>query len=163
MEWYHSYYTNRQSMQEHTGSELYQAIEYTKSIDEDASRKIMEQFQFDQTALPETIFDIFPAVPVKENGDMSYLFMDLCCDILCIYQKAFGPLPSQMRWLRRLEKQAMLLDAELKTLVMDKHMDENIKARLCRIVCCNVRSMWPYKWDWFNFMNAAIDDFASEN
>ena len=90
-----SYYTNRQSMQEHTGSELYQAIEYTKSIDEDASRKIMEQLQFDQTALAETIFDIFPAVPVKENGDMSYLFMDLCCDILCIYQKAFGPLPSQ--------------------------------------------------------------------
>ena len=101
-------------MHEHTGSELYQAIEYTKSIDEDASRKIMEQFQFDQTARSETIFDIFLAVIAEENEDMSYLFMDLCYDILCIYQKAFGPLPSQNEmdydWL---EKHAMLLDAKL--------------------------------------------------
>ena len=82
-------------MHEHTGNELYQAIEYIKSIDEDANRKIMEQFQFDQTALAETIFGIFPAVTAKENEDMSYLFMDFCYDILCIYQKAFGPLPSQ--------------------------------------------------------------------
>ncbi len=31
--------------------EIYQALRYTKSIDEKTGRKILEQFQLDQTAL----------------------------------------------------------------------------------------------------------------
>jgi hypothetical protein len=150
-------------MHELTERELYQALEYAKSLDENAGRRILEQFQLDQIALAQTIFGIFPAVIAEKNQDMANLFMDLCFDVICVYQKAFGPLPSQkdmdLEWL---EKQAMLLDAELQSLMTDKHMDEKIRENL-------QDRLWQRSLDetgqtrLVNFMNAAIDDFASEN
>ncbi|MDD5319510.1 MAG: hypothetical protein PHD43_02625 [Methylococcales bacterium] len=150
-------------MHELTDRELYQALEYAKSIDEDDGRKIIEQFQLEQTALAQTIFDIFPTVIAEENQEMSYLFMDLCFDVLCVFQKAFGPLPSQndmdIDWI---EKQAVLLDAELLSLIKDKYMDDKIRSKLQdrflnRVIKDNSQMRLV------NFMNAAIDDFASEN
>jgi hypothetical protein len=82
-------------MHELTDRELYQALRYAKSIDENTGRKILDQFQSDQTALAQTIFGILPAVIAEQNQDMANLFMDLCFDVICVYQKAFGPLPSQ--------------------------------------------------------------------
>jgi hypothetical protein len=118
-------------MHELTDRELYQALEYAKSMDENAGRRILEQFQLDQFALAQTIFGIFPAVIAEQNPDMANLFMDLCFDVICVYQKAFGPLPLQkdmdLDWL---EKQAMLLDAELQSLMADKHMDDRIREKL---------------------------------
>jgi hypothetical protein len=150
-------------MHELTDRELYQALEYAKSMDENAGRRILEQFQLDQTALAQTIFGIFPAVIAEQNQDMANLFMDLCFDVICVYQKTFGPLPSQkdmdLEWL---EKQAMLLDAELQSLMTDKHMDERIRERLQDRL--RQRSLdETEQMGLVNFMNAAIDDFASEN
>lgn len=150
-------------MHELTERELYHALEYAKSIDDDAGRKIIEQFQLDQPALAETVFYIFPSVIAEENLDMSHLFMDLCFDVLCVFQKSFGPLPSQkdmdFDWL---EKQAMLLDAELQSLIADKHMDEKIRSKLQdRLLQRSLNE--TVQMGLVNFMNAAIDDFASEN
>lgn len=150
-------------MHELTERELYQALEYAKSLDENAGRRILEQFQLDQIALAQTIFGIFPAVIAEQNQDMANLFMDLCFDVICVYQKAFGPLPSQkdmdLDWL---EKQAMLLDAELQSLMTDKHMDDRIREKLQDRL--RQRSLDETgQMGLVNFMNAAIDDFASEN
>jgi hypothetical protein len=150
-------------MRELSEQELYQALAYAKSIDEENGEKILEQFQIEQTDLAQAIFDIFPAVIAEENKDMSYLFMDLCFDVLCVYQNAFGPLPSQndmdIDWL---EKQAVLLDAELQSLIKDKHMDGKIRAKLQDRFVSRVIKDSP-QMTLVNFMNAAIDDFASEN
>jgi hypothetical protein len=145
-------------MHELTERELYQALEYAKSLDENAGRRILEQFQLDQTALAQTIFGIFPAVIAEQNRDMANLFMDLCFDVICVYQQAFGPLPSQkdmdLDWL---EKQAMLVDAELQSLMAEK-IREKLQDRLRQ------RSLDETgQKGLVNFMNAAIDDFASEN
>ncbi|MEC4749018.1 hypothetical protein [Methylomicrobium sp. Wu6] len=150
-------------MHELTERELYQALEYAKSLDENAERRILEQFQLEQIALAQTIFGIFPAVIAEQNQDMANLFMDLCFDVICVYQKAFGPLPSQkdmdLDWL---EKQAMLLDAELQSLMTDKHMDEKIREKLQDLL--RQRSLDETgQMGLVNFMNVAIDDFASEN
>jgi hypothetical protein len=150
-------------MHELTERELYQALEYAKSMDESAGRKIMEQFGLDQTALAQTIFCMFPMVIAEQNQDMANLFMDLCFDVICVYRKAFGPLPSQkdmdLDWL---EKQAMLLDAELQSLMADRHMDEKIREKLQDRL--RQRSLDETgQMGLVNFMNAAIDDFASEN
>lgn len=52
-------------------------------------------------------------VIAEQDKDMSHLFMDLCFDVICVFENAFGPLPSQsdmdINWL---EKQAVLLDTE---------------------------------------------------
>ncbi|MDD5494111.1 MAG: hypothetical protein PHG36_05515 [Dehalococcoidia bacterium] len=150
-------------MHELTDRELYQALEYAKSIDEDAGRKIMEQFQLEQTALAQTIFGIFPTVIAEENQEMSYLFMDMCFDVLCVFQKAFGPLPSQnnidIDWI---EKHAVLLDAELQSLIKDKYMDDKIRSKLQDRFLNRVIKDNP-QMGLVNFMNAAIDDFTSEN
>ena len=150
-------------MHELTDQELYQALAYAKSIDEVAGRKIIEQFQLEQSALAETIFDLFPAVIAEENESMSFLFMDLCFDVLCVYQKAFGPLPSQQElavdWL---EKQAMLLDVELQALIQDKVMDARIRSKLQdRLLQRSLQE--TLQMGLVNYMNAAIDDYASEN
>lgn len=150
-------------MHELTERELYQALEYAKSIDEDTGRKIIERFQLDQTALAQTIFSIFPDVIAKENQEMSYLFMDLCFDVLCVFQKAFGSLPSQndmgFDWL---EKQAVLLDAELQSLIIDRHMDEKIRTKLQDRLISRVIEDTP-QMGLVKFLNEAIDDFASES
>ncbi|MGR9115402.1 MAG: hypothetical protein ACU85E_06520 [Gammaproteobacteria bacterium] len=150
-------------MHELTEHELYQALEYAKSIDDATGRTIIEQFQLDQPALSEAIFYVFPAVIAEENMDMSHLFMDLCFDVLCVFQHAFGPLPSQnnmdFEWL---EKQVMLLDVELHSLIANRHMDEKMRSKLQdRLLQRSLDE--TMQMGLVNFMNAAIDDFASEN
>lgn len=149
-------------MHELSESELFDAIHYAKSIDEETGAKIIEQFQLEQTALAQTIFGMFPAFIAEENPEMSYLFMDLCFDVLCVFQKAFGPLPVQSEmdydWL---EKQAVLLDTELQALITDRHMDEKIRSKLQdRFVKRSIEE--TAQMGLVSFMNAAIDDFASE-
>jgi hypothetical protein len=82
-------------MYELSERELYEAIHYAKSIDEQTGAKLIEQLQFEQAALVQTIFGIFPTIIAEENPEMSYLIMDLCFDVLSVFQYAFGPLPSQ--------------------------------------------------------------------
>jgi hypothetical protein len=152
-----------ESMQELTNQELYQALEYAKSIDEDTGRKMLEQFQLDQTALAQTIFGIFPPIIARENQDMSYLFMDLCFDVLCVFQKAFGPLPSQndmdFDWAA---KQAVLLDAELQSLIKENPMDDKIRAKLQDRFASRAVEDTP-QIGLVKLMNEVIDDYASES
>ena len=150
-------------MQELSEHELYLALEYAKNIDEASGRKIIEQFQLEQTALAQTIFNIFPTVIAEQDQSMAELFMDLCFDVICVYQKAFGPLPSQnvmgFDWL---EKSAVLLDTELQALMTNKPMDEKFRDKLQtrfveRVIEGNSQA------GLIKFMNDSIDDFASEN
>lgn len=150
-------------MCELTTRELYQALEYAKTIDENTGRKILERFQLDQTAFAQTIFGVFPNVIAQQNQDMANLFMDLCFDVICVFEKAFGPLPSQntmgFDWL---EKSAALLDTELQALMTDRPMEPKIRDKLQdrfleRIMDSNTQT------GLVNFMNAAIDEYASEN
>lgn len=150
-------------MHELTDRELYNAIAYAKSIDENAGRKIIERFQLDQPALAGTIFGIFPIVITEKDQDMAHLFMDLCFDVICVFEKAFGPLPSQSDldpdWV---EKQALLLDTELQAMMSGRSMEPKIKNKLegrfyDRMIDETAQT------GLVKFMNAAIDDFASES
>lgn len=150
-------------MRELTDKELYQALSHTKSIDEETGRKIMTQFQLEHPALAEILYVVFPSIIARENESMSYLFMDLCFDVMCVFQTAFGSLPSRNKmdgdWL---EKQAMLLDVELQALMKDQVMDDRIRSKLHERLLQR-RLDEAVQNGLINFMNAAIDDFASEN
>lgn len=150
-------------MRELSERELYKALEYAKNIDGDTGKQLLEQFQVDQTAFAQTIFGVFPAVIAEQDQSMAELFMDLCFDVICVFEHAFGPLPSQdimgFDWL---EKSAVLLETELQALMTDKPMDAKIRDKLQerfleRVIDGNGQT------GLVNFMNAAIDDFASEN
>lgn len=143
--------------------ELYQALAYAKSINEESGAKIIEQFQSEQTGLAQAIFSIFPQAIAQENEDMSYLFMDLCFDVLCVFQKAFGPLPSQERmdydWL---ERQAALIDTELQALIQDKFIDEKTNPKP-QDAFVNPVAKDSSQNGLVDFMNNVIDDFAAED
>ncbi|WP_404360255.1 hypothetical protein [Methylotuvimicrobium sp. KM1] len=150
-------------MQALTDRELYQALEYAKSIDETTGRGIMADFQTDQTMLAQMLFGIFPGIIAEQNQDMAHLFMDLCFDLLCVFQKAFGPLPAQneldIDWL---QKQAMLLDTELQAVKKNQDMDEKIRNSLQQRMISRTHDETPQS-GLIAFMNAAVDDYASEN
>ena len=99
----------------------------------------------------------------EQDQNMAELFMDLCFDVICVFQEAFGPLPSQnlmgMDWL---EKSAALLDTELQSLMTNKPMDDKFRDKLQnrymeRVINGNSQT------GLIKFLNACIDDFASEN
>jgi hypothetical protein len=143
--------------------ELYQALQYAKGLDEETGRKILEQFKLDQTALAQTIFGVFPMVIAEQDKDMSHLFMDLCFDVICVFENAFGALPSQTNMdINWLEKQAVLLDTELQALMTDKHMDDKFRDKLQNRLVQREIEENPQP-GLIKFMNAAIDDFASES
>jgi hypothetical protein len=78
--------------------ELYEAIYYTKSVDEETGAKLIKQFQLEQTSMAQTLFGIFPGVIAEQDQDMSYSFMDLCFDVLCVFQHSFGSITLSKRY-----------------------------------------------------------------
>jgi hypothetical protein len=144
-----------------TERELYEALTYAKSIDRDAGAYILEQFQQEQTAFATTIFGIFPNVLAEQDVELSYLFMDLVFDVLCVFQNVFGPLPDQSDidadWL---EKQAVLLDTELQSL-MTEDMNAKFRHKLQNRFVQRAKEDNP-QVGLINYMNAAVDEFAKE-
>ncbi|PKD38625.1 hypothetical protein CWO84_20585 [Methylomonas sp. Kb3] len=115
-------------MRELTDRELYQALQYAKSQDENAGRSILQQFQTEQSALAQTIFGVFSALIADKDKDLANLFMDLCFDVICVFRHAFGDLPDQrvlnMEWL---QNTAALLDAELQAFMPGNKMDTKFR------------------------------------
>ncbi len=102
-------------MQELTDKQLYEALRFAKSQDEQAGQVILERFQTNQPAFAQTLFGVFPSVIAEQDQDMAHLFMDLCFDVIAVYEHAFGKVPEQRilgnHWF---EEKAILLDQEMK-------------------------------------------------
>jgi len=146
-------------MHELTESELYQALEYAKNIDEENGKRILSQFETDQPMLFQTIFSIFPTLIAEQNQDMAHLFMDLCFEIICVYQKAFGDTPIFIDDPSWMERQAILLDTEFQSLINNQAMDKAIRKRLQdRFVKYNENHV---QVGLVKFLNESIDEFAS--
>ncbi len=149
-------------MHELSDQELFAALQYARSIDEQQGRKILEQFQADQPALANTIFGIFPTVIAQQNQDLSYFFMDLCFDIICVFAHAFGPLPAQsgldITWL---EKQVSMMGTELQAVMKNATMDAQIQKKLQDRLLEREKNN-PVQSGLVQFLNTAIDEYASE-
>ena len=154
---------NQHTMHELTDRELFLALQYAKSLDENAGREIILRFQNEQPALAQAVFGIFPSMIAQQNQDMSHLFMDLCFDVICVFEHAFGTLPAQktidVEWL---EKQAALVDSELQALMPETAMDEKIRDKLQNRFKQREHEDDP-QTGLVKFMNDSIDEFAAEN
>jgi len=149
-------------MHELSDRELFKAIEYAKNIDEEYGRTILEKFQTDQPGLAQTMFNIFPSVIAEQNKDMAYLFMDMCFDVICIYQHAFGNTPAldemNTDWL---EKQVALLEAELQAIMPKNAMDTKFRDKLqSRMIQRENDEIIQHGL--IKFMNSWIDEFSAE-
>ncbi|WP_445371958.1 hypothetical protein ACH518_04010 [Methylomonas sp. HW2-6] len=105
-------------MQELSDQQLFAALQYARSQDEQSGRAILERFQTRQPAFAQTILNVFPSVMVDLDQAMAHLFMDLCFDVIAVYEQAFGKVPDHRlvgnRWF---EERAARLDREMKMAV----------------------------------------------
>ncbi len=142
--------------------ELYQALEYARSMDQESGKRLMIQLEIDQPMFFQTIFKTFPSIIAERNEDMANLFMDLCFDIACVYKKVFGNLPKYKDDPTWMERQAGLLDKELKPLMEGRFINDKRSQRM--------------KEDFFKpkpgevqqnallqFLNEGVDDLAADN
>ncbi len=86
-------------MRELSENELYQALKYAKSIDEDTGRDIIERFEIDQTALAQMIFGIFPdiiAEEIKKCPTYIWIYVLTC---FAFFKKPSAPCPLKMIWI----------------------------------------------------------------
>lgn len=110
--------------------ELYQALSYAKSLDQDSGKRLMIQLEIDQPLLFNTVFKTFPGIIGERHQDLANLFMDLCFDVVGVYQKAFGSTPKFKDDPTWMERQAGLLDKELKPLMEGRHVSDQRSQRM---------------------------------
>jgi len=105
-------------MHELTDKQLYEALHFARSQDEQAGRAILEQFQAKQTAFAQTLFGVFPSAIADLDQNMAHLFMDLCFDVIAVFDHAFGKVPDQRivgnSWFK---DKALRLDREMKAAI----------------------------------------------
>jgi hypothetical protein len=148
-------------MEDLTEHQLYQALKYAKSIDEDNGKMIMSQFETDQPILFQTIFGIFPSILADQNQDMAHLFMDLCFEIICVYQNALGDVPKFIDDPTWMERQSILLEAEFLLLRQSQSVTKTNKKKLQGHFIQDDAN--PIQAGLVKYLNESIDEFASES
>lgn len=140
-------------MQELTDKQLFEALHYARSQDEQAGRAILEGFQASQTAFAQTLFGVFPSVIVDLDQAMAHLFMDLCFDVVAVYEHAFGKAPDQRivgnRWF---EEKAMQFDPEMKAAMGQARLNASVNSL-----------EEEHQKALVNFLHAAIDQQSSDS
>ncbi|MCX7073771.1 MAG: hypothetical protein QX193_01820 [Methylococcales bacterium] len=148
--------------------ELYEALEYARSVDEEQGKHILIQFEIDQPMFSQTLFSIFPTIIDNQSNELKYqnlaqYFADLCFDVLCVYQQSFGKMPRTFEqdstWM---ESQAMLLDKELAPLLASSHVNEKA-AKKMREAFFKPKEGEFTQTGLVEFMNMSIDDFAKNS
>jgi hypothetical protein len=98
----------------------------------------------------------------ERDQALAHLFMDICFDVICVFQHAFGKLPSQQvlgfEWLA---KSAAQLDPELQAMMsgdsMNKKWRDKLKNRFKeRMIESQTQS------GLVDFLNTTIDQFVIE-
>ena len=135
------------AMHELTDKQLYEALHYAKSQDEQAGKAILERFQANQTVFAQTLFGVFPSVIAEQDQSMAHLFMDLCFDVIAVFEHAFGKVPDQRivgnSWF---EEKALLLDRDISAAMTQATSSES-----------NNRLGHEHQKGLVGFLHAAID------
>jgi len=59
-------------MHELVERELYEALEYARTIDQDKGKHILIQFEIDQPLFSQTLFNVFPSIIDNQNDEHQY-------------------------------------------------------------------------------------------
>jgi hypothetical protein len=148
-------------MHELTEHELYLALEYAKSLDEHKGRRILMGFEADQPLLFQTLFSVFPGIIAEQSQDLAHYFMDLCFEVICVYQHAFGAPPKFADDPTWMERQAVLLGEEFHAVMHKQVLDEANKKKLQAHFMGS--GAIKVQAGLVRFMNESIDEFASNH
>jgi hypothetical protein len=87
-----------------TRAEVFNALHYSKTLTEQEASVLLSRFSQQQPALEQMIFGGFSQAVASQSEPMSHVFMDICFDILCVYQRILGELPPKAvtpQWLHK--------------------------------------------------------------
>lgn len=73
--------------------EVFNAIQQAKSLTEEQASKILDRFTQEQPAIHQMVFVGLPLAIETQNRQMSHVFMDICFDVICVYEQILGELP----------------------------------------------------------------------
>jgi hypothetical protein len=142
--------------------ELYQALEYARNVDQDTGKQMLIQCEIDQPLLFQTIFKVFPSIIAEQNEDLANHFADLCFDVIAVFKKAFGTMPKFKDDPTWMERQAMLMDADLKPLIENKRVTKKASQQM-KENFTKPKEGEIIQTGLVNFLNECVDDFASYN
>jgi len=96
------------------------------------------------------------------NQDMANLYLDLSCDVIWLFAKAFGKIPNindEETWVLN---KLSLIDAELKSLTNDIPMDSKIRDNLQeRFVSRSFQA--KIQLELMNYLDSQVNNYASFN
>lgn len=95
-------------------AEVFNAIQYAKSLTENQASAILERFCQEQPAIQQMMFVGLPLAIESQNRQMSHVFMDLCFDIVCVYEQVLGELPANAVTPQWLHQKMASLEEEMK-------------------------------------------------
>jgi hypothetical protein len=113
-------------------SEITRSIREGKKLSEEEGTAVLDQFEQEQPEIYQAIFGPLSDAIGEDNLDMSYLFLDLCFDIIWVYRKAFGNPPKSVAGKEWLNAKISRLDAEMKSVDEDLTMNERFRRHLQR-------------------------------
>ena len=113
-----------------TRSEVDDFVNEGRQLSEKEGTSILDQFERRQPLMYQAIFGELSDGIAEVNSDMANLFLDLCFDIILVYQKAFGNASGKSRSKKWFDEKVALLDAELKSLNTEDRMSNKFRQRL---------------------------------
>lgn len=149
-------------MHELIEGELYQALEYAKSVDQNQGQRIIIQFEIDQPLLSQTVFNAFSSMIAEHSEELSHFFMDLCFEIICVYQHAFGSTPRFKDDPTWMERQAVLFDEVLQPMADKKRIDLKQSNKM-KALFYQPKEGEIIQNGLVQFLNDSIDDDAEGN
>jgi hypothetical protein len=149
-------------MHELVEQELYAALRYAKTVDEDQGKRLMIQFEIDQPVLFQTLFNTFASIIGDRHAELSHLFMDLCFETLCVYQHSFGKMPKMQSDPNFMERQIALVDKELKPLLTHKTADFKRSQRM-KEKFFGEKDGETTQHGLVRFLNQSIDEYVSDD
>jgi hypothetical protein len=141
-------------------NEITTIIQEGKLISETDGTAILDQFERDQPQFYQAIFGPLSDGIAELDPDMANLFLDLCFDIILVYQKAFGKPPNKARGEDWFNKKISLLDLELKSISDDAAMSARLKKRLSdRFVKRSIEA--GVQWELLQYLDEQVKNYAT--
>ncbi len=141
-------------------NEITKIIQKGKTMSEKDAAAILDRFERDQPQFYQAIFGPLSDGIAELNLDMSCLFLDLCFDIILIYNKAFGNAPKNTKGKDWFNKKLSLLDLELQSISNDIPMSAKFKKRLSdRFVKRSIEA--GVQLELFQYLDEQVKNYAT--
>ena len=135
-------------------------VKMGKKLSEMDGTVILDNFERNQPDLYQSMFGIFADGITETDNDMANFFLELCCDIIIGYKLAFGNITDMSKNADWLNKQSVLLNAELNSIDVNEPMNSKFKDHLNnRLVDRSIES--GLQLELLKYLNDQVKDYAS--